>query len=741
MDEREILHVVAEELNQSAGGNDNEFIDSNRKQALAYYLGQQMGNEVEGRSTVVSTDVADAIEWIMPEVMEQLTKTDHIVTFDATGPEDEIQADLESSFVYDLLMKQNDGFLILHQAIKDALMQKNGIIKTFYEEKFNTSVRRYTGMTEEEMIFILDDDRVELMEKSEEIDDEQYSEMRKVYQQQMVEYTQMLQQMESSPQMQQQPHPEPPVAPEAPTMFDIKVKIEDIKPKIVVCAVPPEEFRINRQHNTPNPADARFTAHVSLKTASDLIKSGISKEVVDSLPNQYSDNDEDRDYRFYMQDETVYPTREVSNDPSMYMYEIAECYMHIDLDGDGIAEFVKIEVAGGDNPTTILRIEEMDEEEHPFVSPVCILMSHKFFGLSIFDRLKQLQEQKTSLWRNIFDNLYLQNNQRVAVLEGQVNLDDMLISRPGGIIRQLTSGAVEPIVTPSIGQDAYQMMEYLDQVRAGRVGVNPEGPLNIQDLGNRVGSEGVAQLMTAREAVVGLIIRVIAETGIRPLMYKIRSIARNHLDVVQNYKHRGAWRQVHPVNWESRNLSTAHIGTGSGNNQSQLMAMQTVIEGQMAIKASDPMQTLVSPDNLFQSWKKFSDLAGLKSPDLYFTDPMSPQGQQAAEGTSQKQQEMEQKEEEMRVAQLDMQAKISNAELGTSEAEAKNVEYKAQIGQMQIEIDEAKTLIEAAQKGQQLELDYAKLRSQESLKITEIESKEKIEISKAHAQNKAAVNE
>ena len=112
-DTRELLQIVGTELNQCAGGNDNDFIDSNRKDALAYYLGQADGKEVEGRSSVVSTDVADAIEWIMPQIMEQLTKNNEVVSFDPTGPGDEDQAELETNVVYDIFMKDNENTVIV----------------------------------------------------------------------------------------------------------------------------------------------------------------------------------------------------------------------------------------------------------------------------------------------------------------------------------------------------------------------------------------------------------------------------------------------------------------------------------------------------------------------------------------------------------------------------------------------------------------------------------------------------
>ena len=642
-------------------------------------------------------------------------------------------------------MKQNDGFLILHQSIKDALLQKNGIIKVLYDVDIVRTVKRFTGLSKQELEYIAEDGRYQITEQSVEVDHDATAAQMEQYKMMVEQFQMQIKQMEMQKQQMiaqgQQPPPMPtpqlPPEPEPVVYYNIKTVIETEKPCIKVCSVPPEEFRINRQHNTPNPRDARFTAHVVMKSASDLVKSGIPKEVVDNLPR--GEIDEDRDYRFYMQNETVYPTREVSDDPSQNLIEVAECYIHMDIDGDGIAEFMKIEVAGGDNPTDILRMEEISVDDHPFSSVLAIMMSHKFFGLSVYDRLKELQDQKTALWRNIFDNLYLQNNQRTAVLEGQVNLDDLLISRPGGIVRQRVSGAVEPILTPPIGQEAYQMMEYLDQVRAGRVGVNPEGPLNLQDIGDRVGSQGIAQLMAAREAVVGLIIRVIAETGIKPVMCMIRDQARQHFDVVQDFKFRNSWRAIKPTDWPARDNVTVHVGTGSGNNNSQLAAVNQLLEYQMGLKQSDPFQTLVTESEQYTTLKKFCILSGLNSPEGYFVDPRSDQGQQLSQEANEFKAKQKQEQDQKDAVIMQMQTKLADAEMQKAQAEMANVQLKGQIAQMQLQIEEATSIADNATKSADMQFKYDQLESDEALKISEIESKERIEISKAHQQNKAAV--
>ena len=686
---RELLQIVGTELNQCAGGNDNDFIDSNRKDALAYYLGQADGKEVEGRSSVVSTDVADAIEWIMPQIMEQLTKNNEVVSFDPTGPGDEDQAELETNVVYDIFMKDNCGFQILHTCVKDALMQKNGIMKIFYEADTVSKTTAYTGLSEMGYQVALQDPQAELIEETMRLDDMGM-----------------------------------------PT-YDIRIRTSYEDPRIRVMSVPPEEFRISRQHNNQDPSKARFCAHVCLKTASELIEQGMSREEVDSIPRYYT-YDDDRDYRFYMQGETVYPNREVSDDKSQDLIEVSECYLWLDINDDGVAEFVKIETAGGDNPTHLISVEEMDPEDHPFVAVLAIMMSHKFFGLSIYDRLRQLQDQKTTLWRNIFDNLYLQNNQRTAVVEGQVNLDDMFISRPGGIVRQRQPGMIEPLVTPSIGQDAYQMMEYLDQVRAGRVGVTPEGQIQVDNIGDRVGSEGVERLMTAKEAVVGLMIRVMAE-GVKDAMLRVRHLARKHMDSVYDFKFREDWKQYAPTTWSDRSRMTVNVGTGSGSNQANMMALNQIIQGQMAL-SQNPSSMLVSDQQMYSAWRAFANASGVQGGSSFFLDPKSEQGQAASKQQMDQQMEEKQKEMAQLESMLSMQNKLSDAEVANAQAAMENVNLKGDIELMKRNLEEQKTIIDDTHKQKELEFDYKKLYEELQYKYTELAAKREIEADKAAAQ-------
>jgi hypothetical protein len=478
-----------------------------------------------------------------------------------------------------------------------------------------------------------------------------------------------------------------------------------------------------------------------LKEAGELVQMGFDKGFVDEIPSsEVFEND--REYRFYIQGEEVGLDDDISGDPALRPIEISECFMKMDIDEDGIAERVKVTVAGGNNPTHILSVEPLDS--NPFISSTAILMSHKLFGLSIYDRLKQIQEQKTSLWRNILDNMYLQNNQRTIVIESQVNMDDLLVSRPGGIIRAKAPGAVTPYVTPPLGQDAYKMMDYLDQVRAGRAGVSPEGAITDNMIGDRVGSQGVAQMMSQKEELVGLMVRVIAETGIKPLCYKIRNEARKNQKSVSHYIFRGQWAQVDPSTWVERSHTTVRVGTGSGNRKEQLQTIQQIMAFQEKIMMN-PSQSLITEEQVFNAANDFAKFAGMPSVRKYLLDPKSPQGQQNKKAVSEANaasQEAEQKEKQV---MAEATAKVAEAEAQKARVAEMNAQLKSEIDfqKNQLTLQKQQADNESAYLRQQLEEAKVIVGTQEDedalrFKYYEVDERLKVERERISQQAKAA---
>jgi hypothetical protein len=628
----DILSIIENEL---ANANITAVTLEKLRVPLAYYVGLPNGTEVEGRSTLTSTDVADAIEWIMPQIMKSFTRNNEVVIFDPLNEADELQADIESQYVYDVLMKQNDGFVLIHQFVKDALLQRNGTAKVYYDDRTEIKVYTYTGLTEEQLSLLVSNENVEIKA------------------------------MTPNSSLDQQGQPV--------VLYDVKIAVTNKDGQVVVVPVAPEEFRVNTQHNSISLEDARFTCHIINKSISDLREEGYSEEDLDHLVQSDLIRSQ---YRFaYQNEQTIIPSVTAADEANK-LVEIGECYLKLDLNGDGITERVKITVGGVNNPTIILDKEEIDSS--PWVATTAILMSHKFQGLSIYDRLKQIQDNKTATIRNIMDNMYLQNNQRNVVVEGQVNMDDLLVSRPGGIIRAKRLDAISPLATPQIGDAAFNMLRYLDEIKAGRTGVSADGTASPENIGDRVGSQGVDRMMNAKEELVGLIIRVICETGIKPLCSKIRDLVTMHVDTIQDFQYRGQWVKVNPAEWPKRSKSTVRVGTGTGDTRAKLAAIEKIQAVQAQIVAT-PGQALTNQSKIYATLDDFCKLSGLNGAGKYFINPNSQEGQQASQKATQDSQQQQQLLMTEKVKEYQLQAQLAQAATTTAEAQQANVQVKAQL--------------------------------------------------------------
>ena len=693
MTEANLLTIISLHLQdaQGYGMNGRDAIQVNRENALAYYLGNKNGREAPGKSSVVSTDVADAIEWMMPAIMKELTSNNDVVRFDPTGADDEAQADLESDFVYEILMKDNEGFVAIHEFVKDALMQKNGIIKAYYAKKKKVVKEDYTGIVDEQLQVLLADPSVELVSHT-------------------------------------------PYVVEGITFHDLRVNRVEMTGKIHVESVAPEKFCVSANHNSIFINTAPFCAHIEPRTLSSLVEEGYDKDLIYGIGEACSASDDDDQvsaYRFFLQGEEYMPDQnDFDYGESQKEITVAECYLYLDIDGDGISEYVKVTVAGSSNPTAIIGIEEVDE--CPFVSTTAILMSHKFFGLSIYDRLWQIQDHKTSLWRNTMDNIYLQNNQRMKVLEGQVNLDDLLVSRPGGIVRVKSQASLEPIATPPIGDAAYRMLDYLDMTRAGRVGVDANGDVKLDNIGDRVGSEGIRDVMNAKQELVNLIIRVVAETGMKPLCYLIRDLAIKHMDAVYDFRFKENWVKVEPKTWNRRLRSTVRVGLGSGDKSVLMAASQQILSLQEKALAN-PQQAMVSPKQIYNALEFAAKQLGVPGISRFFMSPDSDEGKEMQKKVSENTAKQEQEQKLIAIAQFKAEQALADAEQTKANAMMQKNQLQAQIDEQKLVFNTLKArseeiIVELQQKladkkaDAELEFKYHQNDTKVAIELTRIEA-------------------
>ncbi len=679
MDSAEIKSIIQSELDYTTTFSIEDSLD--------YYLGNPRGDEQSGRSSVVSTDVADSVEWLIPQVMKAFTESNEVVMFDPEHEGDEGQAALETEFVYDTLMKKSNGFICLHTAIKDAMLHNNGVLKVYYDDYYETKTSEYSGLSQDQLNVLASDESVSIIA----LDDQSY--------------------------IDDLGNPV--------SSFAVRIQTSKRNPKICLVPVPIEQFRVNSDHNSIDLCDARFTAHIVRKTISDLRKEGIDDEVLNTIPDtSYIDTD----VRFSAQGETSFISHRTT-DKSMRQVDIAECYMMLDANQDGIAERNKIlAVVSNNSVSTILSIDAIDE--YPWVATTAILMGHKFRGLSIYDRIKQLQDQKTSLLRNILDNIYFINNRMLKYRDGAVDPNELLISRPRGLIPVTNMDDVMELDHMPLGQDAYQLLEYIDQMRAGRTGVSAEGSTSPQAIGNAIGSQGVERLMTAKEELVGLMIRVFAETLVKPLCIKIRDLMIQHFDVVQDYKFRGQWLKVAPQSWPPRSTCSVRVGTGSGDQQRQQAALQQIIALQQQFAQVPQAQAMLDPQKVFDTLDDLCKFSGLTGANRYFVDPASPQGQQAAQVQQQQQQALQEKQDQIEQLQMQMQMQMAEATVTTSKAEVGMVQAKSEADRAKAMLLEEKQGYEARIKALEQELAQARHNADLAYKYDELAVRTSLELKK-----------
>jgi hypothetical protein len=288
------------------------------------------------------------------------------------------------------------------------------------------------------------------------------------------------------------------------------------------------------------------------------------------------------------------------------------------------------------------------------------------------------------------------------------------------------------------------MMDYLDQVRAGRAGVSPEGAITDNMIGDRVGSQGVAQMMSQKEELVGLMVRVIAETGIKPLCYKIRNEARKNQKSVSHYIFRGQWAQVDPSTWVERSHTTVRVGTGSGNRKEQLQTIQQIMAFQEKIMMN-PSQSLITEEQVFNAANDFAKFAGMPSVRKYLLDPKSPQGQQNKKAVSEANaasQEAEQKEKQV---MAEATAKVAEAEAQKARVAEMNAQLKSEIDfqKNQLTLQKQQADNESAYLRQQLEEAKVIVGTQEDedalrFKYYEVDERLKVERERISQQAKAA---
>lgn len=646
MRDEDLCALIDREAQNAIGSDD--YTSFQRARAMSYYMGEAEGElappEVQGRSKVVSKDLMDTVEWAMPALMRMFTATDDIVRFEPEGPEDEQACDDATNYCGYLLFRKNEGFTVLHDSIKSCLITRMGVVKVYCDKRWEEKTERYEGISAFE---------VEALSVDPEIEISQVIAMGEVPQ-------------EALP-------PDAPLDVSQTYYVEAKRKREVMEFKVEGC--PPEEILINKDCRSIT--DVRFICHRREMTISDLLSLGYPKDKVEALPSDQSPNatleqQERHDYDGSWTFDNTDP-----GDPSQRKVTVTEAYLRVDVNGDGISEYRRVVKAG----TTVFENEETDD--HPFSLFCPILMPYKVIGLSYHDLTEDLQRVKTVLTRQVLDNVYLSNNQRNVVLEGQVNLDDLLNPRPGGIVRAKSLDAVRPLEVPLVAAAGAELINQIDAIRDTRTGVTEmNSALNGEALAKgNVGSEGIAAMMQAGVQRLELVARVLAETGIKRIYQLLLKNVSQYANRTQQVRINGRWLQMDPREWKNRYDMTISVGIGNMGKAQRAAALMQIGAAQEKLVPTG----MVTPQNLYNTASRLAQELGYPDSDQFFTAPKP----DATLGGGDDQGEGDPGQALIAAEQVKAQASLQKAQLDNA--------TKLQVAREQIESDERVAMFKAQQ--------------------------------------------
>ena len=583
MDDDELQGIVGKEIDDAIDFIDN-WISPTRATATQYYRGEPFGDEEDGRSQVVSMDVRDTVQAIMPSLMRIFHGTDHTVEYAPQGPEDVAAAKQATEYANYIINRDNNGFLHIHAAFKDALIRKAGVLKCYWDDQTRFETHQLTGLDDNALSAIMADPNVDV-----EI-------------------------------VASEPFGEPQIDPMTgqiippPMVHAVRATYTYPDGRVKMEAVPPEEFLISRESKSLEDAD--YVAHRRIVTVSELVAMGYDYDDVVSLGSSYDDME--TNVERYTRNKALNNEMNERNDPAMKKVLYVENYIRVDYDGDGIAELRKICTAGDgkkilmNEPCAML----------PFAVFCPDPEAHDFFGMSIADTVMDIQRIKSVIMRNTLDSLAMSIHPRIAVTEGMVNIEDVMNTEVGSIIRQRSAGQVQPLSMPFVGQQAFPVLQYMDEIKEARTGIS-KASMGL-DAGALQSSTAAAVNATVSSAQqhIEMIARIFAETGMKQLYKIVLHLITTHQDQPRMIRLANQFVPIDPRAWNANMDVSINVALGRGTDTERMMMLRQIGEMQKeAMATMGAVNPLTDMQKLSNTLKAMTELAGFKDTSQFWSDP------------------------------------------------------------------------------------------------------------------------
>lgn len=439
-----------------------------------------------------------------------------------------------------------------------------------------------------------------------------------------------------------------PVPLPAPTLHDVKVKRKYAQELARYAAVPPEELLVHKTVRTGSVQDAAFVEHRRMVTLSELREMGYDIADDEFSADEWIDSAEEQSRNRYEDEHS----EAIDADPSMRRVLYRECYLRVDIDLDGIAELRKVCIANK-------KVLDSDEADCvPFAAFSPILFGHRHHGLSFYDLLAEITAIKTVLLRGMLDSQYLAVQPRTAVDVNRVNLDDMLVSRPGGVVRVNgdPASATMPLMTPDVGKTALSGIQYIDAWKQDASGINPyfQGGAMLDSQALNKTASGVSQLITQAQSRIEAVARSLSD-GVRDLFLLLHQITLKNATKAEKVRLSNEWVPIDPREWVRRSNLSVQVALGAGSKEMQTQQLQQLLAMQMQLMPAG----MVKPENIFNTASRLTQAMGFRSPEEFWTDP-SKQPPQPPPPNPQIEAEKIKAQAQMQVKQIEMQAQASD---------------------------------------------------------------------------------
>lgn len=594
------------EIGRTYAGN---VLQNDRERAYDMFEGNALGNEVDGRSQIVSMDLSDMIDATIAQLQPGYAG-DVLAEFEAVGQDDEEQSKSESAAVNSVIVEGNQGFYQIQSCIMDALQASNGTMKVWIEETDEREVKRFSSLSPEEVSY-LESQGAELVSE-----DGEYLE------------------------------------------FEMMTKGQELR----IRRVAPENFIVDPNQDCLTYERTSFLAERLLLSRSDLVEMGYNKKVVSLLPAHTLDAEVDQQAKYVQNQQN--PSSEATTDRDVV--EVFECYVRATDDGKtGISSLWKVMYCYEGNK--VLSKDQVDWI--PYATGAPFLVPGRWYGRSMYHKLKDIVYGKTRVLRQWIDSNEAALNARKYVNSQMVNMDDLLTTRLNGVVRCKGAPAEAVMIEPvtDVAGSAMQLLDYFDKLRAERCGAAMDVMQPEAQVMKSVSGVSAEVQLSSTEMMATMIARTLSETLIRNVFILAHETLRRSWKGTIMIKLKGVWTEVDPAQWRPRNRVNTKVGVSPGERSKKVGALNQQLGYQLQMLQAGGANIMVTLNNVHRLLLDLGKAQGLDSIDSYWIDPESPESQQAQQQMAEQSQGQQQMA--MQAQQMAMQLEQAKIEIDKMKVE------------------------------------------------------------------------